>query len=136
MYIVPPIIVFPAAATDFSTNGIRLLSPLSAEHDLTFNQAGEVEITHPLDDDGDWKTLQGNMILKCPVRRRGELHWQPFRIYDVQTILSESGEMSVKVKARHIFYDLNEVLLIDVRPVSKNGQNAIQWIFDHTLTAV
>ena len=36
------------------------------------------------------------------------------------------------MKARHIFYDLNDRLLVDVRPENKNGAEFINWIMTHT----
>lgn len=134
-YIVPPIIVFSPKATSFEGNGERILSPTSAEYELTLGQAGEVEIVHPIDDEGDWQTLKGNVILKCPIRRRGQLWWQPFRIYRVQTEQTRDGTMQVKAYARHLWYDLNESILLDVRPTNLAGQDAIQWIMDRHFNA-
>lgn len=124
-----PLIVFSAEESIFAGNGLRILSPTVAEHTLEINQAGSIHVEHPLDSDGDWKSIiPGNQII-APVPYRGTVRRQPFRIYR-RTKERKGGAPVVTFDAMHSFYDLNYVLLEDVRPTNVNGQAAIQWLFD------
>lgn len=124
-----PLIVYPSDESTFAGNGLRILSPTVAEHTLEMNQAGSIHVEHPLDSDGDWKAIiPGNQII-APVPYRGTVRRQPFRIYR-RTKERKGGAPVVIFDAMHSFYDLNYVLLEDVRPTNLNGQAAIQWLFD------
>lgn len=125
-----PLMVYPADETLFNSNGLRLLSPTVAEHTLEFGQAGSIHIEHPLDSDGDWKSLIPGHIIRAPVPFRGQTRWQPFRIYR-RIKRRQGGAPIVTVDALHMFYDLNYVMLEDVRPTNLDGQAAIQWLFSH-----
>lgn len=130
-----PLLVYAADETLFNTNGLRLLTPKKAEYTLEFGTAGSIHVEHPLDCEDDWKALQPGLIIRAPVPYRGGTSWQPFRIYRrIKT--RKTGEPVISVDALHMFYDLNNVLLEDVRPTGLNGQNAIQWLFDHPYSAV
>lgn len=120
-----PLIVFDSHETSFRSNGLRILSPTVAEHTLEFGQAGSIHVEHPIDEDGDWKALLPGNIILAPVELRGKPHPQPFRIYR-RTKKRQDGSLVVAVDALHCFYDLNYVLLEDVRPTDLNGQDAIQ----------
>jgi phage minor structural protein len=52
---------------------------------------------------------------------------QLFRIYRKQKTLD-----GIKVNARHIFYDLLDNFLEDVRPTNLNGAGALDWTLTHT----
>lgn len=124
-----PLIVYPAHETLFASNGLRLLSPTLAEHTLELGQAGSIHVEHPIDSDGDWKSLIPGNIIYAPIPYRGEVRWNPYRIYR-RTKKRSDGTLVVTVDALHLLYDLNYVLLEDVRPTNLNGQDAIQWLFD------
>lgn len=124
-----PMIVYGAQETEFKTNGLRLLSPIAAEHTLEFGQAGSIYLEHPMDADGDWKSLLLGNIIMAPVLYRGKLHSQPFRIYSRKK-RRVGRDTLISVDAQHCFYDLNYVVLDDVRPTGLNGQDALQWLFD------
>lgn len=125
-----PLMIYPADEHLFISNGLRMLIPTVAEHTLEFGQAGSIHVEHPIDSDGDWKALIPGNIIRAPVPFRGKTRWQPFRIYR-RTKKRHGGSPIVSVDAQHMFYDLNYVLLEDVRPTNLNGQSAIQWLFDH-----
>lgn len=124
-----PLMVYPADEYQFDSNGLRLLTPIVAEHTIEFGQAGSIHVEQPLDRDGDWKSLIPGHIIRAPVPYRGQTRWQPFRIYR-RIKKRQNGIPIVSVDAMHMFYDLNYVLLEDVRPTDLNGQDAIQWLFD------
>ena len=48
------ICVYPADCTDFSTNGIGTISPLTAEVTETLNGEYELTVVHPIDDEGKY----------------------------------------------------------------------------------
>lgn len=124
-----PLMVYPADEHLFVSNGLRLLTPTVAEHTLEFGQAGSIHVEQPLDHDGDWKSLIPGHIIRAPVPFRGYTKWEPFRIYR-RTKKRQNGAPLVSVDAMHMFYDLNYVLLEDVRPTQLNCLAALQWLFN------
>ena len=124
-----PLIVYDANEVLFQSNGLRLLAPTVAEYTLEFGQAGSIHVEVPADEDGDWKALLLGNIIRAPVPYRGEIKWQPFRIYR-RTKKRQGDQLTISVDALHMFYDLNYVVLEDVRPTNLSCQDAIQWIFD------
>ncbi len=61
------ICVYPADCTDYSTNGLGVLAPLSAHVTETLNGEYELELTHPIDEHGKWRRLIEGCILRAPV---------------------------------------------------------------------
>jgi len=59
--------IFPADATDFSSNGLCALSPISCLVNETLNGEWELQMVHPLDDQDKWAWLQVGRIIKAPV---------------------------------------------------------------------
>lgn len=108
----------------FNDNGIAILMPTKAEINEELNGAYELTLEHPIDAEGRWSKLLELNIIKA----EGQL----FRIYSKQTKLNSDNSKLRTVKARHIFYDLNDKLLEDVRPENKNGLEFIDWIMTHT----
>lgn len=105
--------------TDFNNNGLRILTPISCEITEELNGVYELCLTHPFDKEGRWKELRELNIIKA----EGQL----FRIYKRTTSIS-AGEKVRTVYARHIFYDLNDKMLEDVRPTNKDGHDFIDYI--------
>lgn len=130
-YIRRPLMVYNRFQLDFSKNGYQVLHPIKAEHSLEFGTFGEIVVEHPIDKAGAWKALRPNEIILAPCDWRGKDNPQPFRIYRLVTQMSSNGEKTVTAYARHILYDMNEVMMEDVRPTDKNGMDAIAWLFSH-----
>lgn len=105
--------------TDFNNNGLTILTPISCEITEELNGVYELCLTHPLDKKGRWKELRELNIIKA--------EGQIFRIYKRVTSMS-AGEKVRTVYARHIFYDLNDKILRDVRPANKDGHDFIDYI--------
>lgn len=105
--------------TDFNNNGLTILTPISCEITEELNGVYELYLTHPLDKEGRWKELRELNIIKA----EGQL----FRIYKRVTTMS-AGEKVRTVYARHIFYDLNDKILRDVKPTNKDGHDFIDYI--------
>ena len=121
--------LFDKSTTDFNNNGLVVLSDCkSCLITEELNGSYELELEYPLDERGKWQNLlEGNII---------EAAGQLFRIY--RKIKTLDG---IKINGRHIFYDLLDNFLEDVRPESLNGQDALNWIlsrtqYAHTYTAV
>lgn len=106
----------------FDDNGLCILCPSLCEITEELNGTYELVLEHPFDSEGRWRYLQELNIIKA----NGQL----FRIYAKQTTMSADGTRLRTVNARHIFYDLNDKLLVDVRPENKDGIHFIQWIMD------
>lgn len=107
----PPIRIYEASEITFSGNGLRCLLPQSAEVTLKEQQAHSIHMVHPLDDEGAWKTIQLSRILYVPIKRRGAMTFQPMRIYKIQKQRQSGGSLSITVDAKHVFYDLNSVMV-------------------------
>lgn len=111
------ILVYSSTTTTFTTNGLGSVWPTECIVTEELNGVFELELEHPIDDNGKWERLVKWNIIKAPTHR-GD---QPFRIYDVQT---DPIEGVVKVKARHIFYDLLRNFIEDTRPTLRTGNEA------------
>ena len=59
--------VYPADCTDFSNNGMGVISPSSAIVKETLNGSYELEIVHPYDVNGKWRRLADGVIVRAPV---------------------------------------------------------------------
>lgn len=105
---------------NFNNNGLIVLSDcISCNITEELNGQYELEIEYPLDEYGKWKNLLEHNIIKAD----GQL----FRIY--RKIKTLKG---IKINAKHIFYDLVDNLLEDVRPTGINGIGALDWILTRT----
>lgn len=112
--------VYGASETAFTSNGLVVLSDcISCIVTEELNGLYECVIEHPLDSRGKWQYLLEDNILKVD----GQL----FRGYHKTKTLT-----SVVFHARHIFYDLAQNLLEDVRPTDLSGTGALDWILNRT----
>ena len=59
--------IYAADEKDFSSNGLCSLTPSSCQVSQTLNGDWELNLTHPLDDQGKYAWLQAGCILKAPV---------------------------------------------------------------------
>ena len=110
------------AQDGFDTNGMCILCPSLCEITEELNGEYELTLEHPFDKEGRWKSLLELNIIKA----NGQL----FRIYSKNTKMASDGSKLRTVQARHIFYDLNDKLLLDVRPENKDGLAYLKWIMD------
>lgn len=108
---------------EFNSNGLAILNPTECKITEELNGMYELYMVHPIDEPGKWKYLIEMNIIKA----EGQL----FRIYMKDTSMEADGSMNRVIYARHIFYDLNDKLLHEVRPESKNGYDFIDWIMTH-----
>ena len=113
--------VYASTDTEFTSNGLAILMATSGKITEELNGQYELEMTIPIHEQSGWQyAIEFNVI-----KARG----QPFRIYSKKTSMTERT-----VYARHIFYDLNGHFILSAHPTELNGQEALEWIMDHTYT--
>ena len=61
------ICVYPASCTDFSGNGLGVVTPMSCTVTETLNGEWELTLVHDIDERGKWKRLSEGCILRAPV---------------------------------------------------------------------
>ena len=61
------ICVYAPDCTDFSNNGLGMVSPLSCTVTETLNGEWELTLTHPIDELGKWRRLTDGCIIRAPV---------------------------------------------------------------------
>lgn len=102
---------------DYEHNGDMTLMPEDAEIHVILNGEWTATIEHPIDDEGRWKYITDNAVVKMP-SFNGE---QLFRIQN-----KEKSDSGVSAELTPIFLDAKEdCFLVDVRPTEKNGQQAL-----------
>ena len=103
--------------TDYTKNGDMPLLLIEAKVKVELNGTWALELEHPIDNEGRWKYLEEEAVVKCPSFNGDQL----FRIKSI-----EKNDDSVLVKAYPIFFDSkNDCFLTDIRPTGKNGQEAL-----------
>jgi len=112
--------IYDSKETIFSHNGLVVLSDtISCIVEEELNGLCECTIEYPIDDKGKWTYLiEGNLV-----KADGQL----YRIYRKQKTLT-----SVVINARHVYFDLLENLLDDVRPTNLTGAAALDYILTRT----
>ena len=111
------ITIYSATETNFTTMGLGTLAPISCAITEDINGQYELDMQHPIDEDGKWKRLVNDRIIKAPTHDGDQL----FRIYSA---VKNPITGRIDVNARHIFYDLLDNLIEDTRPTVKTGQQA------------
>lgn len=102
---------------DYEHNGDMTLMPEEAEIHVILNGEWTATIEHPIDDEGRWKYITDNAVVKMP-SFNGE---QLFRIQN-----KEKSDSGVSAELTPIFLDAKEdCFLVDVRPTEKSGREAL-----------
>ena len=110
--------IYEASNTDFNSNGDMTLTPSKAEIHVILNGSWTASLSHPIDQDGRWKYIEENAVVKMPSFLEDD---QLFRIK--KRTVSDSG---VDAELEPIFYDsIGDCFLVDVRPTDDNGQQAL-----------
>lgn len=108
--------------TDYKKNGDMPLLLIEAKVKVELNGTWALELEHPIDDEGRWKYLEEEAVVKCSSFNGDQL----FRIKSI-----EKNDDSVFAKAYPIFFDSkNDCFLTDVRPTGKNGQDALNIMLE------
>ena len=98
------ICVYPANCTDFSSNGLGVVTPMSCTVTETLNGEWELTLVHDIDERGKWTRLSEDCILRAPVPAamtpRVDLVTQQYQTstYDVQIykITTKSGPLRLR----------------------------------------
>lgn len=109
---------------NYDMNGDMPLQPTSCTLIAELNGIFEIELIHPLDSEGRWEYIKVDSVVACPTPYSDK---QLFRIYDV-----DKGMNDVVAKARHVFWDLVDHWLEDVRPTQKDGLNGLRDILAYS----
>lgn len=109
--------VYSPDNTDYEHNGNMTLLPEEATIHIVLNGEWTATIEHPIDQEGRWKYIVDNAVVKMP-SFNGE---QLFRIRN-----KEKSDSGVSAELTPIFLDAKEdCFLVDIRPTEKNGQEAL-----------
>lgn len=109
--------IYDHSNTNYSFNGDVEFLNHEFNGKLVLNGEYGVQVWFSYDDEERWKFVKEDNVIKCntPVKDN-----QLFRIYEV-----EKDEEGITAYARHVFFDLSNYVLMDVRPTQKNGQQAL-----------
>lgn len=114
--------IYKPENTNFKANGDMPLLPEKALAHATLNGAWSLELQHPIDEEGRWKYITEEAVVKVP-SFNGE---QLFRIKH-----TEKAETGVSATAEPIFMDAREdCFLEDIRPTNKTGQEALNLMLE------
>ena len=121
--------LYKADNTNYDKNGDMVLMPSSCILKQELNGANEIELEHPFDDIGRWKYLLNDNVIKIPVPE-GRVHRDKTQLYRIYNIVKNDD--SITAYARHIFYDLIDKVLINVKPYLETGVEALFHILEGT----
>ena len=112
--------IYDSKETNFTHNGLGVLSPSSAIIYEVLNGEYSLTLIHPIDRYNKWSLLEKDRIIKA----NGQL----FRIYKVKKSVENK---EIEVYALHIFYDLSKNFIEDTNIVSKSGAQALRQILSN-----
>ncbi|MBR5583674.1 MAG: phage tail protein [Lachnospiraceae bacterium] len=111
--------------TSFECNGDAVLFPETCTLEAELNGSWELELSHPIDDEGKWKHIVEGAVIAAPSFVSEK---QLYRIYS-----KEKNDVNVTAYARPIFFDsAHDVFLVDTRPTAKTGQEALDILMEGT----
>ena len=109
--------VYSPGNTDFEHNGDMTLFPTEAIVHPILNGEWEVNLEHPIDQEGRWKYIVEEAVVKMPSFNGNQL----FRVKK-----KEKNDSRVTAELQPIFMDAkDDCFLLDVRPTDKTGQQAL-----------
>ncbi len=117
---------YKSSNSNFNKNGDVKLQPINGTVRVELNTGlNEIDFEIPYDETGKWKKISCWGVVKQKVfYSKNE---QLYRIYSVT-----KGMFSIKIKARHIFFDLVKRNILDARAVNLNGERALNTILQGT----
>ena len=124
----------PNKQYDFTKNGIRVLLPSSCTVTEELNGQYMCELEYPIDENGDWLTLNENNILSIPIIYHDQETRQLFRINNREVSMDSDGKYMIKVKAYHIFYDLYARAIEKAFVTDNTCYSAIASLFSQVFT--
>lgn len=110
--------IYKTSNTQFEKNGDMTLLPSSCIINAELNGTWEAELEHPIDEEGRWKFIEEEAVVKIPSFLQED---QLFRVKK-----TEKSDAGIVATAEPIFMDaMDDCFLTDVRPTNKNGQEAL-----------
>ena len=117
---------YKSSNSNFNKNGDVKLKPINGTVRVELNTGlNEIDFEIPYDKTGKWKKISCWGVVKQKVFY--SKNKQLYRIYNVT-----KGMFSIKIKARHIFFDLVKRNILDARAVNLNGERALNTILQGT----
>lgn len=111
---------------NFTKNGDITLQPIDGKLRVELNTGlNEIEFELGYDKEKRWTRIEEWGVIKTDVFY--SKNKQLYRIYNI-----DKGMFSLKIKARHIFFDLVKHNLLDTRVVNCNGQESLDRILEGT----
>jgi len=111
--------------TDYDSNGDYILHPESCNLKCELNGTWELTMQYPFDEGKEFNAIVNETVLAVPAPDSDK---QLYRVYNVDKDMNGKT-----VYARPIFLDAaNEVMLTDVRPTDKTGQDALNIMTKNT----
>lgn len=113
--------IYKTTNVNYEYNGDMTLFPTKCEIDTS---TWQMTLEHPIDEENRWKYIVEEAVIKAPSFNGDQL----FRIDEIYK--SDSG---IEATAYPIFFDAkDEVLLTDIRPTNKTGQDALNIMMNGT----
>lgn len=111
--------------TDFESNGNYTLHPTVCDLSIEKNGTWEIELDYPIDEERIFCEVVEGAVIAAPTPYSEK---QLFRIYH-----KDKTDDGVIAHARPIFFDsAHDVYIIDKRPTSKTGQQALDILMEGT----
>lgn len=109
--------IYKPENTNFENNGDMTLMPTAAEVEVILNGSWRATLSHPIDDEGRWKYIEENAVIKMPSFNGDQL----FRMKK-----KEKSDAGIEAEMEPIFMDAkDDCFLVDIRPTNKTGQQAL-----------
>ena len=106
--------------TGYEENGDMTLFPTTATVHAVLNGEWEATLEHPIDEDGRWKYIIEDAVVKMPSFNGDQL----FRVKR-----KEKSDDGITAEMQPIFMDAkDDCFLTDVRPTEKTGQQALDMM--------
>lgn len=106
--------------TGYEKNGDMTLLPTTATVHAVLNGEWEATLEHPIDEDGRWKYIIEDAVVKMPSFNGDQL----FRVKK-----KEKSDDGITAEMQPIFMDAkDDCFLTDVRPTEKTGQQALDMM--------
>ena len=113
---------------ELQKNGISILSAIEGK--VRQEKNGMYLLSAKMLYDEKTAEIKGKSIVKVPIKYHDEIKNQLFRVNIPEKNMDESGIETIEIEAPHIFYDLADKCLDDVRPTNLACQAALEYIYN------
>ena len=109
---------------NFSDNGDLVIQPISNKGKFVTNDEITYEFEHLYDEEGRWKEIAIDDVISVSTP------WSEKQLYRIYNIVKDVESMTIYT--RHIFFDLNNYVLLDKRPTNMTCKQALNYILEDT----